>query len=165
MNTRPGPVRDAHRGIELPLVVGLDDGTPLRLRLGTPDDGDALVAGFARLSEASRFARFFTGINRLSDLDVDRLLEIDESRHVAVVAEDTSRISDVDEQTIGLGVGVGRYATSNADPTRAEIAVAVVKHELSGLVVVHHVPRGGKIASRSRRWMRRRAARARSRHL
>ena len=126
MNTRPGPVRDAPRGIELPLVVGLDDGTPLRLRLGTPDDGDALVAGFARLSEASRFARFFTGINRLSDLDVDRLLEIDESRHVAVVAEDTSRISDVDEQTIGLGVGVGRYITSNADPTRAEIAVAVI---------------------------------------
>ena len=126
MNTRSRPVRDAPHGIELPLVVGLDDGTPLRLRLGTSDDGDALVAGFARLSEESRFARFFTGMNRLSDLDVDRLLQIDESRHVAVVAEDTSRTSDIDEQTMGLGVGVGRYVTSNTDPTRAEIAVAVI---------------------------------------
>jgi len=112
--------------IELPLVVGLHDATPLLLRLGTSDDGDALVAGFARLSGESRFARFFTGKHRLSDRDVDRLLEIDESRHVAVVAEDTSRLSDVDQQTMGLGVGVARYITSSTDPARAEIAVAVI---------------------------------------
>ena len=112
-------------GIELPLVVELDDGTPLLLRLGTSDDRDALVAGFARLSGASRFARFFTGTHRLSDIDVERLLDIDKSRHVAVVAEDMSRMSDVQDQTEGLGVGVARYITSSTDPTRAEIAITV----------------------------------------
>jgi GNAT superfamily N-acetyltransferase len=112
--------------VELPLVVELDDGTPLLLRLGTSDDRDALVAGFARLSGASRFARFFTGIHRLSDIDVERLLDIDTSRHVAVVAEDMPRMSDVEDQTEGLGVGVARYITSSTDPTRAEIAITVI---------------------------------------
>lgn len=112
--------------IGLPIGVELDDGTPLRLRLGTSDDRDALAAGFARLSPESRVARFFTGMPLLSRLFLDRLLDVDESRHVAIVAEDMSRMSDVDEQAKGLGVGVARYITSNTDAARAEMAVAVI---------------------------------------
>ncbi len=112
--------------IGLPIGVELDDGTPLRLRLGTSDDRDELAAGFERLSPESRIARFFTGMPRLSRLFLDRLLDVDESRHVAVVAEDMSRVSDVDQQTMGLGVGVARYIASTTDPTRAEMAVAVI---------------------------------------
>jgi GNAT superfamily N-acetyltransferase len=113
-------------GIGLPLGVELDDGTPLRLRLGTTDDRDALAAGFGRLSPESRIARFFTGMPRLSSLFLDRLLDLDESRHVAIVAEDMSRMSDVDDQTKGLGIGVARYITSNTDATQAEMAIAVI---------------------------------------
>jgi GNAT superfamily N-acetyltransferase len=112
--------------IRLPFEVELDDGTPLRFRLGTPDDRDALAAGFARLSPESRVARFFTGMPRLSRLFLDHLISVDESRHVAIVAEDMSRTSDVDEQTTGLGIGVARYITSNTDATQAEMAVAVI---------------------------------------
>ena len=115
-----------HENIELPIVVELDDHTPIRLRLGTSDDRDELAAGFARLSPESRIARFFTGMPRLSRLFLDRLLDVDESRHVAIVAEDMSRMSDVDEQTMGLGVGVARYIATDTDPTRAEMAVAVI---------------------------------------
>jgi len=109
-----------------PIGVELDDGTPVRLRLGTSDDRDALRAGFARLTPESRVARFFTGMPTLSDPFLDRLLDIDESRHVAIVAEDTSRMSDIDEHSIGLGVGVARYITSGTDATRADLAVAVI---------------------------------------
>lgn len=109
-----------------PIGVELDDGTPLRLRLGTSDDRDALRAGFERLAPESRVARFFTGMPDLSDAVLDRLVDIDESRHVAIVAEDTSRMSDVDEDRMGLGVGVARYITSVGDATRADLAVAVI---------------------------------------
>lgn len=112
--------------IGLPIDVELDDGTPLRLRLGTTDDRDELSAGFARLSPESRVARFFTGMPRLSELFLDHLVDVDESRHVAVVAKDMSRMSDVEGQTKGLGVGVARYIVSNTDAARAELAVAVI---------------------------------------
>lgn len=109
----------------LPFVVTLDDGTPLRLRLGTPDDRAALVAGFERLSSESRVRRFFTGMPKLSPLFLDRLLDVDRERHVAIAAEDLSRPSDVDG-TPGLGVGVGRYIRNDDDPSMAEMAVAVI---------------------------------------
>ena len=112
--------------IDSPIGVELDDGTPLRLRLGTSDDRDALRAGFARLTPASRVARFFTGMPSLSEPFLDRLLDIDESRHVAIVAEDTSKMSDIDEHSTGLGVGVARYITSSTDATCADLAVAVI---------------------------------------
>jgi GNAT superfamily N-acetyltransferase len=112
--------------IALPIEVELADGTPIRLRLGTSDDRDELAAGFARLSPESKIARFFTGMPRLSRLIMDRLLDVDESHHVAVVAEDMSRVSDVDEHAKGLGVGVARYITSSTDASRAEMAVAVI---------------------------------------
>jgi GNAT superfamily N-acetyltransferase len=109
-----------------PVDVELDDGTALRLRLGTSDDRDALLAGFARLSPESRAARFFTGMPHLCGLSLDHLLDVDESRHVAIVAEDMSRRSDVDEHSPGLGVGVARYVTSNTDAAQAELAIAVI---------------------------------------
>ena len=123
---RSGSRLDMSHDIELPISVELDDGTPLRLRLGTSDDRDALLAGFARLTPASRAARFFTGMPNLSDPFLDRLLDIDESHHVAIVAEDTSRMSDVDEHSMGLGVGVARYIVSSTDATRADLAVTVI---------------------------------------
>jgi GNAT superfamily N-acetyltransferase len=112
--------------IGLPIGVELDDGTPLRLRLGTSDDRDALRAGFERLTPESTVARFFTGMPTLSGPFLDQLLDVDESRHVAIVAEDTSRMSDVDEHSMGLGIGVARYFTSSTDATRADLAVAVI---------------------------------------
>ena len=45
---------------------------------------------------------------------------------MAIVAEDTSRMSDVDKRSMGLGVGVARYITSSTDATRADLAVAVI---------------------------------------
>jgi acetyltransferase len=112
--------------VELPESFELRDGTPIRLRLGTPEDREALVAGFNRLSAESRVSRFFTGVPRLSGLFLDHLLDVDALNHVAIAAEDMSRESEVGDARNGFGVGVARYMVDRDDPTRAEMAVAVV---------------------------------------
>lgn len=111
---------------KLPLEVTLDDGTRLRLRLGTPADREALAAGFERLSPASRLHRFFSAMPRLAPHFLDRLVDLDPERHVAIAALDLGRDAEVGDPAEGLGVGVARYLVDEEDPTRAEAAVAVV---------------------------------------
>jgi RimJ/RimL family protein N-acetyltransferase len=77
----------------------------------------ALISDFfARLSEESRRRRFLGPKPRLSSRDLAFLTEVDQRRHVALVA--------IDEQDDI--VGVARYAAWAADPDRADMAVAVV---------------------------------------
>lgn len=111
---------------ELPYEVTLTDGTRLLLRLGTPADREALVAGFEHLSPESRLTRFFSAMPRLAPQFLDRLLDVDRERHVAVAAFDLGRASEVGEMAEGYGVGVARYHRDDADPSRAEAAVAVI---------------------------------------
>jgi GNAT superfamily N-acetyltransferase len=111
---------------QLPLEVTLDDGTHLRLRLGTPADREALAAGFERLSSASRLHRFFTAMPRLAPHFLDHLVDVGGDRHVAIAAMDVGREAEAGEPGDGLGVGVARYIVDAKDPTRAEAAVAVV---------------------------------------
>lgn len=108
----------------LPYDVNLDDGTRLHLRLGTPGDREALIAGFEHLSPESRTSRFFTAMPRLAPTFVDRLLDIDRSRHVAIAAFDRDRRGEVGDD--GFGVGVARYHRNEEHPTEAEAAVAVI---------------------------------------
>jgi GNAT superfamily N-acetyltransferase len=110
---------------KLPLEVTLDDGTRLRLRLGTPADREALAAGFERLSPTSRLHRFFSAMPRLAPHFLDRLVDLDPERHVAIAALDLGRDAEVGDPAEGLGVGVARYLVDEQDPTRAEAAVAV----------------------------------------
>lgn len=110
----------------LPMHLVARDGTPILLRLGTPADREALVAGFARLSPESRTSRFFTGMPKLSPLFLDRLLDVEPDRHVAVAAIDLSRPPEDGDSDRGYGIGVARYFVSADDPTRAEMAVAVI---------------------------------------
>ena len=65
----------------------LPDGTRVRLRLLGPGDRAKLLAGFERLSDESRYARFFTAMPRLSETMLDRLLDTDGWKHLAIVAE------------------------------------------------------------------------------
>lgn len=108
----------------LPYDVTLDDGTRLHLRLGTPEDREALIAGFEHLSPESRTSRFFTVMPRLAPTFVDRLLDIDRSRHVAIAAFDRNRRGEVGDD--GFGVGVARYHRNGDESTEAEAAVAVI---------------------------------------
>jgi len=92
----------------------LRDGSTLFLREVRPDDKGAIAEGFERLSPESRYRRFFTPMNRLSDADLKYLTEVDHSDHEAVIAFDRD----------GGPVGVARYVRIG-DDGEAEVAVAV----------------------------------------
>ncbi|MFT5204053.1 MAG: GNAT superfamily N-acetyltransferase [Candidatus Aldehydirespiratoraceae bacterium] len=105
-------------GIEQPLA----DGGRVLLRPIRSDDAEQLSAGFERLSERSRFLRFFTPMRSLPDGWVDRLSDLDHRTHRAWVAYDPDA---PDAAPPGLGVGVARLVEVPGDPTTAEVAFAV----------------------------------------
>jgi GNAT superfamily N-acetyltransferase len=95
-------------------VCSLRDGARVRVRPIAPEDRDALAEGFARLSAESRFRRFLSPKNELSERDLDVLTRVDHHDHEALVAL---------EATTGEGVGVARFVRTGAD--RAEPAIVV----------------------------------------
>ena len=101
----------------------LPDGTPVRLRLLRPDDRAKLLAGFERLSDESRYARFFTAMPRLSEATLDRLLATDGLNHLAIGAEAGDQPPETAE-----GLGIARFIRLADVPDVAEAAVAVVDH-------------------------------------
>ena len=101
----------------------LADGTTVRLRLLRPDDRAKLLAGFARLSDESRYSRFFTATPRLSETTLDRLLATDGWNHVAIAAEAGDQPPETAE-----GLGVARFVRLPEAEDVAEAAVAVVDH-------------------------------------
>lgn len=91
------------------------DGERVAVRPIEPGDKDLLAGAFDRMSEDSRYRRFFQPIHELSESNLRFLTEIDHHDHEALVA------LDGDE-----AVGVARYVRSVEKPSRAEVAVSVV---------------------------------------
>jgi RimJ/RimL family protein N-acetyltransferase len=81
-----------------------------------PGDKEGLATFFSRLSDESRRRRFLGPKPKLSARELRFLTEVDQCRHVALVALTPD----------GAIVGVGRYATWHDSPDRAEMAFAVV---------------------------------------
>jgi RimJ/RimL family protein N-acetyltransferase len=90
-------------------------GLPIRIRPLGPEDKRLLADGFERLSARSRYRRFFTPLDRLSDRDLAYLTEIDHRDHEALAA--------LDPET-GQLIGVARYVRSG-EPDQAEVSVVV----------------------------------------
>jgi GNAT superfamily N-acetyltransferase len=98
----------------------LADGTAVRLRLIRADDKERLRAGFAKLSPASRYRRFFAAKHALSEAELRYLTELDGVTHLAIGA---ARLDDGDE---GDGLGVARFIRIADQPAIAEAAIAVL---------------------------------------
>lgn len=110
-----------------PIEVTLRDGTRAWIRPIRPDDKDRLQEGLQRLSPESRYLRFHTGVDRLSESQLRYLTEIDYADHMAWVAVDT-------DQPGTPGMGVARYVRLPAEPDIAEAAVTVIdEHQGKGL--------------------------------
>jgi GNAT superfamily N-acetyltransferase len=101
--------------------LALRDGTRARLRTIRGTDKDRLVSGLARLSPQSRYLRFFTDKDRLTEGELRYLTELDGERHFAIGA---IRMDEDGEE--GEGLGIGRFVKLAEDPTVAEPALAVV---------------------------------------
>jgi RimJ/RimL family protein N-acetyltransferase len=89
----------------------------LEIRPISPDDKEALLDAFERLSERSRYRRFLAPQGQLSERELRYFTEVDHHDHEALVALDPAT---------GGGVGVARFVRSPEEPTSAELAVAVV---------------------------------------
>lgn len=100
----------------------LADGTHLQFRLGKPGDRDALVEAFERLSDRSRYLRFFSTLRVLPPTLLDRLCDVSDRNKVAVVVS-----VDRPDDPPGLGelIGVVRYVRSSADPAAADVALTI----------------------------------------
>jgi RimJ/RimL family protein N-acetyltransferase len=94
----------------------LRDGERIEIRPIRSDDREALAEGIRRLSPESRYRRFFSPIERLSDEQLSYLTDVDHHDHEALVA--------VEPET-ECGIGVARFVRSESDAEVAEFAVAV----------------------------------------
>src|SRR5436309_10849336 len=109
--------------------VVLADGGTVHLRPIRPDDADALVALHERLSEQTRYFRFFGPYPHLSQRDIQRFTVVDHDRRVAIVA------------TLGEHlIGVARYESVGTDA--AEVAFVIEDaHQGRGLgpLILEHL--------------------------
>jgi RimJ/RimL family protein N-acetyltransferase len=96
--------------------VRLRDGSEVAVRRIEPGDKQRIVDAFDRLSDESRYRRFFSPITRLTDDQLAYLTEIDHQSHEALVALDENDHL----------VGVARYVRVDQPENAAEVAVTVV---------------------------------------
>ncbi len=97
-------------------MVTLRDGARVRLRPIAPDDKPLLAASFQRLSEESRYRRFFTHKTELSEAELDYFVDVDHTDREAIIAIEPSS---------GELLGVARYIRWAEDTQVAEVAVTV----------------------------------------
>jgi ribosomal protein S18 acetylase RimI-like enzyme len=82
-----------------------------------PADKSLVAHAFERMSEESRYRRFFSYLQELSPGTLAYLTEVDHVDHEAVIAIEPSS---------GHALGVARYIRTPEDPEAAHVSVAVV---------------------------------------
>lgn len=98
----------------------LRDGTHLLVREVRPEDRALLALGFQRFGPESRYHRFLSAKNELTDRDLRYLTELDGSDHFAIGA------LMYDQDHAAQPVGIARYVRLEPGGQVAEVAVAVV---------------------------------------
>lgn len=109
--------------------VVLSDGVTAHLRPITADDADRLVAFYDRVSDESKYFRFFAPYPKLSDRDIARFTDVDHDERVGLIV-----LAGEDM------IAVGRY--DRVDATSAEVAFLVEDaHQGRGLgsVLLEHL--------------------------
>lgn len=97
--------------------MALADGSAVVVRPIDPEDRETFVAGFGRTSPESRYLRFMTSVDHLSEAQIRYLIEVDHHDHEALIALD---------EASGDGVGIARFVRDREVPIAAEAAVIVV---------------------------------------
>ncbi|MFS3129599.1 GNAT family N-acetyltransferase [Nocardioides sp. Bht2] len=123
--------------------VLLIDGASAHIRPIRPTDADLLVDFYGRVSDESKYYRFFSPMPTLSDRDVTRFTQVDHHNRVAFVV-----------LLAGQMIAVGRFdvverptASQPAKPVSAEIAFLVQdEHQGRGIaqVLLEHLAQAGR---------------------
>ena len=95
-------------------TVRLRDGEEVSLRPIEPGDRERLRRAFDRLGPESRYRRFFSPVDHLTESQLDFLTDVDHHAHEALVALGGDEIR-----------GVARYVRPAPDAPSAEVAVVV----------------------------------------
>ncbi|MCT2559155.1 GNAT family N-acetyltransferase [Tsuneonella sp. YG55] len=97
----------------------LEDGTRVCIRTIRPDDEARMREGIARMSDRSRYMRFFTGVRVPPPHVIDKLLGADGDQHIAWGAI----ASDLPGEP---AIGAVHAIAEDGEPDRAEFSVAVI---------------------------------------
>ena len=111
----------------------LRDGRPITIRALRPDDRAEFIAAVERSSPASRYRRFLRAKRHFSEKEIAYFLDIDFTKHVALVAT----MENGSQSTI---IGGGRYVVT--EPGVAEVAFMVVdqfQNQGIGSVLLQHL--------------------------
>nr|CAA9327020.1 MAG: Protein lysine acetyltransferase Pat [uncultured Nocardioidaceae bacterium] len=114
--------------------VVLRDGSTAHVRPITPDDAHGLVDFYARVSDESKYYRFFAPYPVLSPRDIKRFTEVDQHERVAFVV---TRGTDI--------VAIGRYDA--IDERSAEVAFLVqddYQGKGLGQLLLEHLAQAGR---------------------
>ncbi|WP_230973362.1 bifunctional acetate--CoA ligase family protein/GNAT family N-acetyltransferase [Aeromicrobium terrae] len=114
--------------------VLLKDGRVAQMRPIRPDDADNLIAFYSRVSDESKYFRFFAPYPKLSAKDVKRFTTVDHDRRVAFVVTLHDEI-----------IAVGRYEAESED--EAEVAFLVEDaHQGRGVgqLLLEHLAQAGR---------------------
>ena len=114
--------------------VLLRDGRTAQLRPIRPEDTELLVAFYSRVSDESKYYRFFSPMPTLSDKDVHRFTHVDHRERVAFVM-----------LVGGQMIAVGRY--DMVRPGEAEVAFLVEdRHQGRGIaqLLLEHLAQAGR---------------------
>jgi acyl-CoA synthetase (NDP forming)/ribosomal protein S18 acetylase RimI-like enzyme len=114
--------------------VLLRDGRTAHIRPIRPEDREVFVEFYSRVSDQSKYYRFFSPMPRLSDRDIDRFTNVDNVNRVALVLTLQGRI-----------IAVGRYDVIK--PGEAEVAFLVEdQHQGRGIgqLLLEHLAQAGR---------------------
>jgi acyl-CoA synthetase (NDP forming)/RimJ/RimL family protein N-acetyltransferase len=114
--------------------VLLRDGKTAHIRPIQPEDAELLVDFYSRVSDESKYYRFFSPMPHLSERDVTRFTQVDYVDRVALVLTSAGKM-----------IAVGRYDT--VEPGRAEVAFLVEDgHQGRGIgqLLLEHLAQAGR---------------------
>jgi acyl-CoA synthetase (NDP forming)/GNAT superfamily N-acetyltransferase len=122
--------------------VLLSDGTTVHLRQITPDDAERIVAFHSRMSERTRYFRYFSPYPRIPEKDLARFVNVDHATREAFVVLAGDKIT-----------AVGRYERIGPDSPDAEVAFVVEDaHQGRGIgsVLLEHLAEAARDVGISR---------------
>jgi GNAT superfamily N-acetyltransferase len=114
--------------------VLLRDGKTAHIRPIQPGDADLMVDFYSRVSDESKYYRFFSPMPNLSERDLQRFTHVDYVDRVALVLTSAGKM-----------IAVGRYDT--VEPGRAEVAFLVEDgHQGRGIgqLLLEHLAQAGR---------------------
>ncbi|MFC5178804.1 GNAT family N-acetyltransferase [Nocardioides taihuensis] len=134
MTASTGPTTDVSPPRHWEADVLLRDGRAAHIRPIRPEDADLLVEFYSRVSDESKYYRFFSPMPRLSDRDVARFTQVDHQARVAFIVLLQSQM-----------IAVGRYDL--VKDGEAEVAFLVEDaHQGRGIgqLLLEHLAQAGR---------------------